>query len=181
MIKKNSFSPKKYLKEKGKELPIEKCLISDNYKNQGFTMCLIVRKQPGGKYSFASFLVDRLCLGIKDSMSNCNYTSSQIDELIDQMVSNSPVEQVSPNHFHNIIYGALDYAAELGLEAPKDFYLAEFLLDETLIDDDIDIIEMGWNGRPMYVEGPFDNTRKILSALNNSVGKDGYEYIVMNK
>ncbi|GAB1453944.1 hypothetical protein MASR2M47_40000 [Draconibacterium sp.] len=42
----------------------------------------------------------------------------------------------------------------------------------------IDEIEMGWNGKPWYVEGPFDNTHKILSTLKQSVGEDGYEYIV---
>ncbi len=177
-MQKNSFSPKKYLKEKGKQLPIDRCLISDNYANQGFTMCLIIRKQPGGKFSFASFLVDRLCLGIKDSMSNCNFSSVQIDELIEQMAGNAPVEEVSPTYYHNVIYGALDYATELGLSAPKDFYLAEYLLDENLVDDEIDEIEMGWKGKPFYVEGPHDNKQKILSALNQSVGADGYEYIV---
>jgi hypothetical protein len=177
-MQKNSFSAKKYLKEKGKQLPIDRCLISDNYAEQGFTMCLIIRKQPSGKFAFGSFLVDRLCLGVKNSMSNCNFTSEQIDELIQQMVSNAPVEEVSPAYFHNLIYGALDYAAELGLSAPKDFYLAEYLLDEDLVDDDIDEIEMGWNGKPWYVEGPFDNTHKILSTLKQSVGEDGYEYIV---
>ena len=177
-MQKNSFSPKKYLKEKGKQLPIDRCLISDNYADQGFTMCLIIRKQPSGKFAFGSFLVDRLCLGIKDSMSNCNFTSEQIDELIEQMASNAPVEEVAPTYFHNLIYGALDYAAELGLSAPKDFYLAEYLLDENLVDDEIDEIEMGWKGRPFYVEGPHDNKQKILSTLNQSVGADGYEFIV---
>lgn len=177
-MQKNTFSPKKYLKEKGKHLPIDRCLISDNYSNRGFTMCLIIRQQPSGKFAFGSFLVDRLCLGIKDSMSNCNFTSEQIDELIEQMASNAPVEEVSPTYFHNMIYGALDYASELGLSAPKDFYLAEYLLDEELVDDDIDEIEMGWNGKPFYVEGPHDNKQKILGALNQSVGKEGYEFIV---
>ncbi len=177
-MQKNSFSPKKYLKEKGKQLPIDRCLISDNYTDKGFTMCLIIRKQPSGKFSFGSFLVDRLCLGIKDSMSNCNFTSEQIDELIEQMTRNAPVEEVSPTYFHNLIYGALDYAAELGLSAPKDFYLAEYLLDENLIDDNIDEIEMGWDGKPLYVAGPHDNKQKILSALKQCVGEDGFEYIV---
>jgi hypothetical protein len=178
MMQKNSFSPQKYLKEKGKHLPIDRCLISDNYKRQGFTMCLIIRKQPSGKYAFGSFLVDRLCLGIKNSMANCNFTSEQIDELIEKMENSVPVEEVSPTYFHNIIYGALDYAAELGLTPPKDFYLAEYLLDDNLVDDEIDEIEMGWNGKPMYIEGPYDNTQKILSALKQSVGEDGFKYIV---
>jgi len=94
------------------------------------------------------------------------------------METNAPVEQVSPSYFHNLIYDALDYAAELGLNPPKDFYQAEYVLDDNLVDDDIDDIEMGWKGKPIYVEGPFDNTRKILSELNNSVGMDGYDYIV---
>lgn len=177
-MQKNTFSPQKYLKEKGKLLPIEKCLVSDNYYEHGFTMCLIVRKQPGGKFTFASVLVDRLCLGVKNSMANCNFTSEQIDKLIGDMETNAPVEEVSPTYFHNLIYGALDYAAELGLKPPNDFYLAEYVLDENLVDDDIDNIEMGWNGKPLFVEGPYDNTQKILAALNNSVGKDGYKYIV---
>jgi hypothetical protein len=140
-------------------------------------MCLIIRKQPSGKFAFGSFLVDRLCLGIKDSMSNCNFTSGQIDDLIEKMASNATVEEVSPVYFHNLIYGALDYASELGLSAPKDFYLAEYLLQEDLVDDDIDTIEMGWKGKPLYVAGPYDNKQKILSALNQSVGVDGFEYI----
>ena len=177
-MQKNNFSPIKYLKEKGKQLPIEKCLISDNYNKQGFTMCLIVRKQPGGKFTFASVLVDRLCLGIKDSITNCNFTSEQIDKLISDMENNAPLEEASPTYLHNMIYGALDYAAELGLKPPKDFYLAEYVLDENLVDDGIDEIEMGWNGKPMYIEGPFDDTQKILSALNKNVGREGYEFIV---
>lgn len=177
-MQKTSFSPKKYLKEKGKQLPLDRCLISDNYEEQGFTMCLIIRKQPSGKFAFGSFLVDRLCLGVKNSMSNCNFTSEQIDKLISEMETNAPIEEVSPTHFHNLIYGALDYAAELGLKPPKDFYLAEYVLDDNLVDDNIDEIEMGWNGKPWYVEGPFDNTQKILGALKQSVGEDGYEYIV---
>jgi hypothetical protein len=58
----NKFSPKKYLQENGRSLPVEKCLIADMYDQQALTMCLLVKKQPGGKFAFANILVDRLCL-----------------------------------------------------------------------------------------------------------------------
>jgi hypothetical protein len=174
----NKFSPKKYLKEKGRKLPIEECLISDNYENRGLTMCLLVRKQPGGKFSIASILIDRLCLGVKNSIGNCNMTDMELNDMIDNMRSNAPVEKVSPAYFHNVVYGAIDYASELGFGLPKDFYLAEYLLDEDFIDDGIDDIEMGWEGKPMYVQGPYDNSQKILSTLSKSVGEDGYECII---
>ena len=174
----NKFSPKKYLKEKGKKLPIKACFVSDNYENQGLTMCLLVREQPGGKFSFANILIDRLCLGVKSAMANCNMIDTELDNMLEKMESNGPVEQVLPAYFHNLVYGAIDFAAELGFRLPKDFYLTEYLLDEKLIDDGIDEIEMGWDGKPMFIQGPFDNAQKILSTLNQSVGPKGYEYVI---
>ena len=55
----SKFSPKKYLQENGRKLPVERCLIADGYSRKGLTICLIVKKQPGGKYTFAksTFLI----------------------------------------------------------------------------------------------------------------------------
>ena len=174
----NKFSPQKYLKENGRKLPVVKCLIADLYNQQGLTMCLIIKKQPGGKYTIANILVDRLCLGVKNTIVNCNITEEELGNMIDKMENQAPAVEVTTTYFHNLIYGAIDYASELGIEPPKDFYLAEYVLDPDLVDDGIDDIEMGYNGKPMYIQGPFDNYRKIISALNSSVGKDGYEYIM---
>jgi len=171
------FSPKKYLQENGRKLPVEKCLIADLYDQKGFTLCLIIKKQPGGKYTFANIMVDRLCLGVKNSIVNCNLTQEELDKMIDKIESHAPVIAVTTTYFHNLIYGAIDYAMELGIEPPKDFYLAEYVLNPDLVDDGIDEIEMGWNGKPFYIQGPYDNYQKIISALNASVGPDGYEYI----
>jgi len=59
----------------------------------------------------------------------------------------------------------------------KVHFCKEYVLDPDLVDDGIDNIEMGWNGKPFYIKGPYDNYRKIISALNASVGPGGYEYI----
>jgi len=176
-MEKSKFSPKKYLQENGRKLPVEKCLIADLYEKKGFTICLLIRRQPGGKYTFANILVDRLCLGVKSSIVNCNFTEEELDKVIDQMENHTPAIEVTPAYFHNLIYAAIDYASDLGIDPPKDFYLAEYVLDPGLVDDGIDDIEMGWNGKPYYVQGPYDNYRKIISALNSSVGIGGYEYI----
>jgi len=174
----NKFSPKKYLQENGRKLPIEKCLIADLYIQKGLTMCLIIRRQRGGKYTFANILVDRLCLGVKNSIVNCNFTEEELDKMIDKLENHAPTIEVTPTYFHNLIYGAIDYAMEFGIEPPKDFHLAEYVLDPDLVDDGIDEIEMGYNGKPFYIQGPYDNSRKIISALEASVGAGGYEYII---
>ena len=97
--------------------------------------------------------------------------------MIDTMENHAPAIEVTTTYFHNLIYGAIDYASGLGIAPPKDFYLAEYVLDPDLVDDGIDEIEMGCNGKPFYIQGPYDNSRKIISALNASVGPGGYEYI----
>ncbi|HAH57778.1 MAG: hypothetical protein KUL83_07845 [Lentimicrobium sp.] len=176
-MKNQAFSPRKYLKEKGRLLTIDKCLIADNFKNNGLTICLIVRAQPGGKFTFASILVDRLCLGVKSCMANCNFTALQIEELIEKSERYGKMNEVDPVYFHNLVYAAIDYASELGFKTPDDFYLAEYVLDPEYIDDGIDDIEMGRNGKPYYIQGPYDDVNRIISTLNRSVGPDGYKFI----
>jgi hypothetical protein len=177
-MKNQPFSPKKYLKEKGRLLPIHQCLVADDYKNNGLTMCLLVRAQPGGKFTFTSLLIDRLCLGVKSCMVNCNLTMNEIEEITDKMETNAAVEEVSPAYFHNLIYAAIDFAEELGFKTPDDFYLAEYVLDPALIDDGIDDIEVGREGKPYYIQGPYDDANRIKSILDRSVGPDGYKFIM---
>lgn len=177
-MKVQPFSPKKYLKEKGRLLPIHKCLIADGYEMNSLTMCLIIRAQPGGKFTFANILVDRLCLGVKSCMANCNFTAIEIEELIDRIGGQEAIQEVTPTYFHNLVYAAVDYAAELGFKTPDDFYLAEYVLDPDLIDDGIDDIELGRDGKPYYIQGPFDDAIRIKNILNRRVGPEGYEFIV---
>jgi hypothetical protein len=76
------------------------------------------------------------------------------------------------------VYGALDYAEELGFAPNKDFRIAEYLLGPDLITDGINEIEFGMDGKPFYISGPYDNLRQILATLNRSVGVGNYEYFL---
>ena len=178
-MSKNKFSPKKYIIANGHKCPIYKCMISDDYENKGLTQCLLIRKQPGGKYMVALLLIDRYCLGIKNAMANCNLEDDELDEIIERSSINSGMEIVDSNYFHNMVYASLDYAQENGFEPHKDFALAEKVLDEQLIDDGIDAIEMGENGKPMFVSGPYDDYNRIINTLNKNVGEGNYVVIKM--
>ncbi len=127
---------------------------------------------------FAFFLIDRLCLGVKDVIVNCNFSEIQIEDLIKKISGQSELKEVSPVYFHNLVYAAVDYASELGFKQHKDFHLAEYILDPTLIDDGIDEIEMGKEGKPVYISGPYDNVKKILNTLDHTVGEGNYLFIM---
>ena len=177
-MKKNKFSPKKYIIEKGRVCPINQCLIADGYDDMGLTVCLIIRKQPSGKFMFANLMIDRFCLGVKSAFCNCNFDENQLEELKERMLNVGEIEEVDPAYFHNLIYAAIDFAEENGFKPAKDFALAEKILDPDLIDDGIDDIEVGQDGKPLFINGPYDNVDSIIAILNRNVGEGNYEIML---
>jgi len=177
-IFKTKFSPKKYISEKGRSFPIFQCLISDDYENQGLTVALIIRQQPNDKFMFTNLMIDRHCLGVKSSFCNCNFDKDEIAGLKEKLFLNGDVQEVDSVYFHNLVYASIDFAQENGFSTDKDFGLAQYVLDEDLIDDGIDEIEVGINGRPLFICGPHDNVTKILATLNAHVGEGNYDFIV---
>ena len=168
-------SPKKYIKEKARKLPIEDCLINDDWQEKGLATIFISRKMPSGKLIVGIYLVDVFCLGLKNTYYRFNITTLDFKELYEQ--SPEHFISITENEAHNIIYGAIDYADELGFSPTKDFSFTEYILDDQLIDDGIDEIEFGKDGKPFFIQGPDDNTPRVLSKLEHAVGKDGFEFI----
>ncbi|RLD82202.1 MAG: hypothetical protein DRJ07_08450, partial [Bacteroidetes bacterium] len=55
--------------------------------------------------------------------------------------------------------------------------ITEYLLVPNLISDEIDEIEFGKDGKPLFIQGPHDNAVKIINKLNETVGEGNYHYI----
>jgi hypothetical protein len=58
--------------------PIFECLISSNWKSSDTELIqvLVARQQTDGAICFGSYLIDRLCLGVKNTMANEETTLS---------------------------------------------------------------------------------------------------------
>jgi hypothetical protein len=74
-----------------------------------------------------------------------------------------------------IVFGAIDYAAGLGFDPHPDFTASKAHLGQRR--DALIPIEFGKDGKPMYVTGPYDNPDRILTKLQQTVGKGNYNYI----
>ena len=169
------LSPRNYIIQRAQNLPIIECLVEANYKNLGITNVAIIRKEPGGKYTLGVFCVDLFCLGVKNAFCNCHLDEEAFERIFKSF--REPM-QVSPTLAHNLIYGSIDYAEELNFTPHKDFAFAEHVLDPTLVDEGINEIEFGKNGKPFYCAGPHDNKNQIIAHLNKYVGIGNYDYIV---
>ena len=81
---------------------------------------------------------------------------------------------------HNIIYGAIAYAEDLGFKPEKDWALSQFILEEDTEDIELIEVEFGKDGKPCFINGPFDNINSVLAKLNKSVGEGNYEFIMID-
>ncbi|RLD61028.1 MAG: hypothetical protein DRJ05_03475, partial [Bacteroidetes bacterium] len=76
------LSPINYIRQKAKKLPIYECLINPDWLEGGLATVYIARQHTNGNITFGSYLVDLLCLGVKDTGYDFNITKTSFQELI---------------------------------------------------------------------------------------------------
>ena len=74
------------------------------------------------------------------------------------------------------MFGAEDYARQLGFEPHKDYAKAKEILGER--PDALIELEFGRDGQPFYCDGPYDNPQKVIQTLEKSVGAGNFHYLV---
>ncbi len=172
----NQLSPIRYIKENARKLPIYKCLITEAWQEKGVMSILVIRRHNSGNYTFASFLVDITCLGVKDVFFNFNFSDAEFSEFTSQYKDMIEVDYVL---VHNIIYEAIAYAEDYGFHPHNNFAIAQYILEED--DDGIEIIDIkmgGEEGKPFLVEYDafkFERARKIL---DRTAGQGNYDFII---
>ena len=175
------LSPENYIRKKARSLPIHECTINSGWEESGLANVSIARKHTNGNITSCFYLIDLLCLGVKDTHYIFNSSPNEYREQLDAIKEKTTLEHVKYALVHNIILAGIEYADELGFAPHKDYTsITQFMLEED--NDDIELmeIECGKDGKPAYVRGPFDSDTKmkqIISKLEKTAGKDNYMII----
>ncbi len=177
MSSKQKISVQKYFKTRLKNLPYHECYINAEYKERGLAQILISKKQASGKYAYAIFLLDVYCLGLKNCMYNFNFDDFEYEQMKDKLFSSEGFMLLDIVAAHNLIYGTIDAAEEIGFKPHKDFAITEHILNPDLIDDGIDDIELEKDGKILYISGPYDNVDRILQTLYRTVGEGNFDFM----
>lgn len=169
-----SFS--NYILKNARKLDLFKCWKSDTSAGMGHFV--VARKRKNGTLVVGVYLIDLYCLGLKDTFYS---EFEDLEDLKEKLLEAEPdilnFEEIDSSLCFNYIYGAIEYAEDLGFQPHKDFKTTEYILDDV---EDIDFvdIEFGYNGKPMFVAGPSDNVNRILSVLDKNVGEGNYKCII---
>lgn len=165
------FSPEKYIRLKARRLAIDKCYTSTLWEETGIAEVLVARRHAGGNYTFGFFLLDTYCLGLKDSLYRFNITPYEFDDLVHELLANDHAE-ISYDEAHNLIYGAISYAEDLGIKPHKSFELTQYILEEDT--EDIPLIEyvFGKDGSPHLVAENYLEASRYTPLLDKATGGD---------
>ncbi len=171
-------SPRSIIRQ-ARRYPVDECLITGNWQDSGLASILIVRRQSDSLVLFGVFLVDLHCLGVKNAFCNANMAETKFtSEFRAEFASRNGAVSCSHELAHQVIYGALDYAAGIGFQPHKDFSLARHVLEPRDTIPANDEVEFGVDGKPQFVAGPEDNVSHIMAHLEKRLGEDGFHFIV---
>jgi hypothetical protein len=75
----------------------------------------------------------------------------------------------------HLVLGSVAYARRLGFEPQREFRRAGRALGPW---EGPSAITFGKDGKPHYLNGPHDNTERVLATLERTVGRGGFHYTV---
>lgn len=172
--------------EKGELLPVAQCLVDVNFakvllgnetsETSGLGLVVVTRSKGYNRFVTASYLIDYWCLGVKDTIPPRNCNDSQYKNFVQLCYSQfmQEYEEISLEQAQALVWGAIAYAKTLGFEPHRDFEESKAHLGESTSEISL---KFGRNGKPCYVEGPHDNTKKIINTLRDSVGDGNFDYL----
>jgi hypothetical protein len=128
------------------------------------------------KAQVAGFLLDVWCLGVKNALPPEAMTPSRL--AAHRQAYFTAFEghvQVPAELARALVFGAAAYAHELGFAPEADFEAAAAVLGEPTGPCPI---LFGREGKPCYVNGPYDDPEAIVRTLRHTVGDDGFHCTV---
>jgi len=161
-----------------RQYPIHECLINPSWKEKGLATIVVSRRQPDGDILFGVYLVDILCLGLKNTFCNADFSPSRYrTDVVGGASGAEPLVPCSRELAHQIIYGAIRFARQFGFEPQKDFQLSQYVLDEAESVAPNPDLEFGRKGQPLFIAGPEDDVPRILRQLEATAGRGSFRYL----
>jgi hypothetical protein len=146
----------------------------------GLVGVLIARKHGWDKLVVCGYLVDAYCLGVKNAQGPDIQDELELRQFRELYFSAFPYgyQDATLELALHMVFGAADYAHGLGFDPHPDFAAVHAYLGEWAAGSSA--ITFGKNGKPFYVSGPYDDTRKIIKTLTRAVGKPpNFDYVLV--
>ena len=142
----------------------------------GLVTVVAARERGGSKVSACVYLVDVYCLGVKNAIGPHVLDRRKLPEFMSQFFRgySGPPLAAPLELAQQLVFGAVEYARGLGFEPHPDFHPCAGHLGER---QGPSVISFGYQGKPLFIQGPEDDAARIIKKLNRKVGRGGYHLI----
>ena len=176
--------------ETGELAPVAQCLVNtncalrlleaqaiDEHDIGGLGMVLVARTTGYKRFVVCTYMVDYWCLGLKDTMGEKKLNDTKYQQFLNMAYRGFPDGycEIALEQAQAIVYGAIDYAAELGFKPHKDFQKTKNHLGSW---NGQPKLTFGRQGKPYFIEGPYDNAAQIMHTLRKNVGEGNFDYLI---
>lgn len=171
------MSPERFMRDKVRTLPIGKCYVTSGREETGLAHVIVTRVRPSGNIVAGVFLVDFYCLGVKDVFYEVNLTDYEYENMLSRISDNLGLEEISYDEAHNLIYGAIAFAEDAGIDPVREFNIGGYVLEEDT--DDMPIIEydFGKDGKYHLIAEADSPEARYIPILQELLG-DAFTYEV---
>ncbi len=163
--------------QKSTEYPVYECRINEDWQEKGLATIFVLRQLPNLKYIFGTYLVDILCMGLKNTFCNANMPYSTIERMMER--AHSPLIHSEYEDSRSIILGGIEYAKGLGFNPNRDWEDSKHIVEpERPFHNKF---TFGKDGKPIYIPGPDDNPTEIMSKLSAALNKSSRETSILKR
>ncbi|NJL00582.1 MAG: DNA-binding response regulator [Spirulinaceae cyanobacterium SM2_1_0] len=140
-------------------------------------MVLVARCSGPDDFLVCTYLIDYLCLGIKDTLGPRLMTRPDYEHFISHTFASFPdgYQVIEFAAAQAMVLGAANYALQLGFQPCREFAETRSHLGHWSGEPQL---QFGYQGKPFYINGPYDNPRQVLRTLEKNVGHGNFDYIL---
>jgi hypothetical protein len=163
LIRRTSTDPTIRL-QRAEKWPVVRALAGAELWEVGIGDLAIARQESEGQLVFGFFLVDVYCLGVKNAMWRAG-TPGDFEELIRHIEQNQTMRPILPACLVKIVKGAVEYAQSYGFPPHADYRHAAMLLEGIDPATCLQEFRFGFNGRPLYIQGPHESPAEVMAIV----------------
>jgi len=167
-------SPEKAIRERARNLPFGKIYVNQDWEDARQAQVIVTREHVNGNVTAGFYLVDLLCLGVKDSFFYFNIPVSELEEQLETFRQEIEIVEIDYITAHNIIYAGLEFATELGFKPGKLFEISKFILEDDNDSVELMEIECGEDGVPVVLTSEDNPQTDIIRQLDAKLGEGNY-------
>jgi hypothetical protein len=156
--------------------PVEDSAEFPEDEPRGLVMVLIARDAGRRRVSVCGYLVDVFCLGVKNVREPEVMDAGKLPEFVRAYFAafgEQPLE-VPIDLARHVVFGAVDYARTLGFEPDPGFNAVSAHLGEWIGPS---AVTFGMDGQPFFIQGPHDDSPKVLKTLRSSAGEGNFRFL----